>query len=323
MEHAPIVDWALARRVAQWAAGDLPSLTRPQAEQLVADLRVTGRRAGGIAARYLGLDGAGADQVRVVDWAGWGRAVRRMADGAVAELGLRDREPHVLNPLRGAGNGTLAGLGIGMVSRRMLGQFDAFTGSRALYLVAPTILAHERAHGFVPADFRLWIALHEQTHALQFQAAPWLRDHLRALMARLADDDAHPFEALAGLPSARDVTALLVSPGARGDLTALTAAMTFLEGHADHVADRAGRGHIRTIPALRRAFHRPERASVLSRLAGPLSKNAQYRDGLAFCTAVQRSGGRRALAAAFEAPEALPTASEIADPAAWLRRVRG
>ena len=323
MERAPIVDWTLARRAAVAAAGDLPRLARPELHRLVADLRVTARRAGGIAARHLGLDGVGADEIRVVDWAGWGRAVRGMADGAVAELGLQAREPHPLNAVRGVANGLVAGVAIGMASRRMLGQFDAFTGSRALYLVAPTILAHERSHGFVPADFRLWISLHEQTHALQFQAAPWLRGHLRTLMARLAADDAGLLDGLAGWRTSPDLAALLVSPAARPDRAALTAAMTFLEGHADHVADTAGRGHVRTVAALRRAFHRPERPSLLGRLAGPLSKNAQYRDGLAFCRTVHRSGGKRALGLAFESPAALPTAAEIADPPAWLRRVRG
>ncbi|MHA6512667.1 zinc-dependent metalloprotease [Tessaracoccus sp. Z1128] len=323
MEHAPILNWAIARRVASSAAGELPALSRPEAQRLAADLRVTARLAGEVAGRHLGLDSAGASDIRVVDWAGWGRAVRAMADGAVAELGLPARRPAALNALRGVGNGLVAGLAIGAVSRRMLGQYDAFTGSRALYLVAPTIVAHELSHGFVPADFRLWIALHEQTHALQFHAAPWLGDHLRGLMTRLAADDAHLLEGLAGWRSTGDVAALLTSPSARADLASLIATMTFLEGHADHVADQAGRRRIGTVAALRRAFQRPRSRSLLTRLSGSLNKDAQYRDGLAFCTAVHRARGPKGLAAAFAAPDALPGPGEIADPAAWVRRVHG
>lgn len=323
MEHAPIVNWPLAHRAATVTAGPPPRVSRPEAEQLVADLRVTARRAGHLAARYLGLDSAGAEVVAVVDWAGWGRAVRSMTAGAVAELGLPARAPHPLNAIRGVANGLAAGVALGVVSRRMLGQYDAFTGTRALYLVAPTVVAHERSHSFVPRDFRLWIALHEQTHALQFQAAPWLRDHLRSLMARLAADDATLLDALAGWRSTGEASALLTSSAGRADLTALTAAMTFLEGHADHVSDRAGRGQVKTVAALRRAFQRPTSTGLLSRLAGSLSKNAQYRDGLAFCTAVYRSRGKQALARAFESAEALPTPSEITDPAAWVSRVHG
>ncbi len=31
-----------------------------------------------------------------------------------------------------------------------------------------------------PDDFALWVCVHEQTHALQFAAAPWLAGHLRS-----------------------------------------------------------------------------------------------------------------------------------------------
>ena len=37
-------------------------------------------------------------------------------------------------------------------------------------------------------DFRLWVALHEQTHALQFAVAPWLAGHLRARMETILAD---------------------------------------------------------------------------------------------------------------------------------------
>lgn len=322
MEHRPLVSWGLARRVAVVAEGRPPRLTRPELERLVADLRITARRAGCLAAAHVGLDGGGARDIRVVDRPGWIRAARRMADGVVADLGLTERPAHLFNGARAAGNGLVVGVALGALSRRMLGQYDAFTGDDALYLVAPTIVEHERSRGFVPADFRLWIALHEQAHALQFRLAPWLRDHLRVLMLRLAADETRLADGLTGWLATRDAAALLTSPPARADLARLTATMTFLEGHADHVADSAGRGHVRTVAALRRAFQRPE-GSLISRLSRSLDKGAQYRDGLAFCRTVQAQRGRRALTAAFREPAALPTAAEIADPPAWLARVDG
>ena len=72
---------------------------------------------------------------------------------------------------------------------------------------------------------------------------------------------------------------------------------------------------------LRRAFHRTP--GTLSRIAGVFDKGAQYRNGLEFCTQVTRKGGRKALRDAFLAPQTLPRPDEIADPPAWLRRMRG
>ena len=36
----------------------------------------------------------------------------------------------------------------------------------------------ERELNVEPEDFRLWVCLHEQTHRVQFAAAPWLRHHM-------------------------------------------------------------------------------------------------------------------------------------------------
>lgn len=322
MEYRPVVSWGLARRAAVLTEGRPPRLSRPELEQLVADLRVNARRAGGIAAAHLRVDGGAARDIRVVDRPGWARAARRMMDALSDELDLPERPDRPLTPLRAAGNGMLAGLVLGALGRRMLGQYDAFTGTGALYLVAPTIVEHEQRHGFLPADFRLWIALHEQTHALQFRLAPWLRDHVRALMTRLAEDEASLIDGLAGWRANGDLAALVTSPPARADLERLTATMTFLEGHADHVADTAGRRHIPTVRALRAAFHRPE-ATLVARLSKSFDKGAQYRDGLEFCRQVRSRRGALALSAAFGSPDTLPTAAEIADPSLWIARVHG
>lgn len=172
MSYAPSINWSLALALGGTGSRGLPEVDSRQVQQLVADLRVTARRAGELAAARLGVDSPGASRISVVDWAGWGRAVRSMIEATVHELDLPRRPAGPLNRVRGAGNAVLLGSGLRMASRRLLGQFDAYTGSDTLYLVAPTIVAHERSHGFVPSDFRLWVALHEQTHALQFRAAP-------------------------------------------------------------------------------------------------------------------------------------------------------
>ena len=74
--------------------------------------------------------------------------------------------------------GAQAGAILGYVSRRVLGQFDVFLppdDEGLIYFVGPNLDrggAHVR---LVPSDFRLWVAIHEVTHRVQFSAAPWLK----------------------------------------------------------------------------------------------------------------------------------------------------
>lgn len=304
VDYAPTLRWDTALRVARASGGSLPEISRRDLEQLVADLRVKGRIAGEIAANFAGVDGVGASEIRVVDWAGWTRAARRMADGAFETLGLPSRPDGVLTSARGVLNGVLAGLAMGRVAPLLLGQYDAFTGDNALYLIAPTILQHERTRGFNPGDFRLWVALHEQAHAVQFHRAPWLREYLS--------------ERIRGIVSRETKAA-----GERAAMAEIRTAMTFLEGHADHVSDVAARAKIKSVRELRKAFIRPERTGLLGRLSATFDKASQYRDGLAFCQEIALKKGSDALLMALESPESLPTAKEIANPRDWLARVHG
>ena len=322
MDRAPDIDWRLAARVSSLRADDLPRLDRHDLTRLVADLRVRSRGAGEIAAEHMGVDSVGAGRIRVVDWVGWGRAAGEMLESTVAELGLPRRPDGALTRLRATGNGVVAGLAVRFAGRRLLGQYDAYSGSDTLYLVAPSIVSHEQRFGFVPADFRLWVALHEQTHALQFRLAPWLRDHIRAAAVTVMAAESSPLSGITDWARGGDLSTVLLGGANAETLGGLSATMSFLEGHADYVADTAGRRHIRTVARLRRHFTRGE-ATGLARLVQALDKSAQYREGLAFCRAVAGRARPAALQAAFVEPANLPTAAEIADPAAWITRVHG
>ena len=80
------------------------------------------------------------------------------------------------------------GLLLGYLARRVLGQYDlALLGREPvetgkLYFVEPNIRATERALVLPRDDFRTWLALHETTHAFEFEAHPWLRDHFNGLL---------------------------------------------------------------------------------------------------------------------------------------------
>ena len=60
--------------------------------------------------------------------------------------------------------------------------------------------------------------------------------------------------------------------------------------------------------------------SLVSRLLGLEMKMAQYRRGKAFCDEVVRSGGIRALNAAWRSPDDLPTVEELDSPEEWVKR---
>ena len=62
---------------------------------------------------------------------------------------------------------------------------------------------------------------------------------------------------------------------------------------------------------------------LLRRLLGLEAKMRQYRDGAVFVREVQDKVGVDGFNAVWTSPETLPTALEITDPAAWVRRVHG
>ena len=63
-----------------------------------------------------------------------------------------------------------------VIANRILGQFDPFVDPTRLLLVAPNVVSVERQLGVDPADFRLWVCLHEETHRFQFGTRPLAAD---------------------------------------------------------------------------------------------------------------------------------------------------
>jgi coenzyme F420 biosynthesis associated uncharacterized protein len=327
----PAVDWDLAARLAARAVRSGPAATRAQREDVVAALRDAAAPAAGHVARITRLtpvDDAPPD-VRVVDRASWARANVQALRGLSARVGVRGERG-----LRGtAGAGQLAAV-LGLLSGSVLGQFDPWSGRGTLLLVAPNVLAVERALAVDHADFRLWVTLHEQTHALQFAAAPWLADHLASRLRVLLDDEAAADRRPA--PASRPRSLLdLVDPRQRVVLDEVGAVMALLEGHADVTMDAVGRSVVPSVRRIRRRFEArrdgaggtgaaPGVAGLRRALRSVLGmdvKLAQYRDGAAFVRGVRRRVGIDGLNAVWSSAAALPSAAEIADPAAWVRRV--
>lgn len=344
-EGGDIIDWAAAGDIAARLVPAGPAASAQERSQLVEQLRASAGVAAEHVARISGLrpaDGrspAEASRVLVVDRPGWARAnVEVMA--AMTE-GLRVGAA-VPAAARLAAAGELGGV-LALLSTKVLGQFDPFSAGAdrpgRLLLVAPTVLEIERALTADPADFRLWVALHEQTHALQFAAAPWLAGHLRAATGELMADLGRQHTLVEALRRAwgtlrgvRELGALAVlSPAQRAAFDEVGATMALLEGHADVTMDEVGPSVVRSVRSIRRSFEGRRDAgaqagglaAVVRKLLGMDLKLAQYRQGAAFVRAVRQQAGRDALDAVWTGPDALPRAAEIADPSAWVRRVHG
>lgn len=353
------VDWYAAARLAGRVAAPGPVADRATLVELVSGLRTAAATAARHVVGATGMTPAdgrapeGVSRVVVVDRPGWARANADMFAVMAKPLTVRRDGSAVQVPdaARLAAAAQVGGV-LGLLSGKVIGQYDPFTAAPGepgrLLLVAPNVLATERRLGVDGPDFRLWVALHEQTHALQFAAAPWLAGHVQArsgeLLADLAelapDADRRP-----SLPRLEDLLSSLtraLSGGEGGVLALLTprqrelfdevsAVMALLEGHADVMMDEVGPSVVPTVGAIRRAFERRRdesaRATGLERLVrralGLDLKLAQYRDGARFVRAVRARVGLDGLNAVWTGPDALPSAREIADPAAWVRRVHG
>ena len=300
---------------------------------------------------HLGLPLPGVvERHAVVDRAQWARA------NIVTFEQLIDRlEPHLR---ASSGNGGVAagmarlanrflttqqlGFLLGYLGSRVLGQYDiallsAESRPGKLLFVEENIRATAAALGVPASDFRTWIVLHEATHAFEFEANGWLRPYLRDLLERqLAGvlDQARSLQA-GGLgelirrvrEAHENPLAAFLSPEQRRLFEETQRVMSLLEGFSDWVMDEVGGQVLPDVTSIRTRFEarRSQRRGtfdrIVARLTGLDLKLEQYRRGERFVAGVASAGGRPAVTALWSGAEALPSDAEMADPAAWVRRV--
>lgn len=348
-EH--LVDWRLAQTIAVGLAGHdagAGPFGQAQLDSACGD-------ALSLVTDYTGLRPSGPlPAPELVDRAEWARLGVRSLRELSGELEVRIADGIRLpGPLGGAARslaglaaGTEAGIAVGYGARKVLGQYDiGLVGDERpprLVFVGPNLAA---AHGQLGEDAELflrWIAIHETTHSIQFGSVPWLRSHLVELLNRLIKgasdrlDQASLGEAARRLfradPRATiravmrgELPGLLAGPHQRQTLDHLQAAMSVIEGYAEHVMDAAAEGRDPGYARLRgsleaRRASRGGLAEVIARLLGLEMKMRQYRLGKAFCDAVAAEAGVEALNGVWDGPEALPSIAELEHPADWLRR---
>jgi coenzyme F420 biosynthesis associated uncharacterized protein len=353
---ADAIDWAAAVRAGQRLAPTGPEVSPDQARSAVDDLQQYSARAELIVRDTTGLGSClPVQRAQIVDRPHWIAATAEGMAELTAPLAARLASKLEQAPRAKAAAGAQLGVILSFLSGRVLGQYDplfpasegtADGGSATpgrLLLVAPNIIKVERELRADPADFRMWVCLHESTHRLQFTAVPWLRDHFKNLVAefgRAADTD--PGELLSRLVGAitgrhgrrvPDSTGksswieTIQTPEQRAIFDRLMALMTVLEGHADHVMDAVGPSVIPTVGAIRESFtarRKRGRGSfdrVLRSLLGMDMKLAQYVKGAAFVSAVVEEVGMAAFNTIWTSPETLPSRAETTDPHGWIARV--
>ena len=350
-----LVDWERAERVARGRLRSAPG--RLSAAQLEAAAPAYERHMALVVPlleRRLGAPLPGVvERHAVVSRSGWAMANIGTFQALIGHL-----EPHLM-PRRddaslragvaAAANRMLStgqvGFLLGYLGTRVLGQYDIALLSaeqapgRLLY-VEENIRATARALRVPVDDFRLWVCLHETTHAFEMEAHTWLRPYIRERLERqvvlFAEETrrlqlrgvghlAKRWRAAAAEGSVRG----FLNPEQRGLFREIQLVMSLMEGFSDWVMDEVGADVLPDVAAIRRRFEakRSQRRRgldrIMARVTGMDLKLEQYRRGERFVAGVHRIGGESAIGHLWDGPETLPTDEEMDDPARWIERVMG
>ena len=352
-----LVDWAGAERVAvdrlKTVPGSLSAAELRATEPLYAAAmeRIVPRLSEALGTALPGI----VERSAVVDRAGWVHANIATFAQLIGQL-----EAELLDQVMPTGGGlakaTMA-LANRWVTTRQLGFLLGYMGSKVLGQYDLALLSAEATPGKllfveenvrqtaaildVPLEpFRTWIALHETTHAFEFEAHPWLRPYLAERLERqlrLFGREASSLgrEALRSLgrairgdnDGAEHWIERLMTSEQRTLFREMQAVMSLLEGFSDYVMDEVGRDLVPGVERISAKFHERRHARrspferAIMRLTGMDVKLEQYRKGEQFVAAIAAGGGPAALNLLWSGPEALPRPAEIDDPGAWLRRL--
>jgi len=350
-----LVDWATVERLAIGRLDRAPgALTPEELAASEADYAAAMARIVPALSAALGTELPGVvERSGVVDRAGWVRANTASFASLIGKL-----EGDLLDQVMPPGGGLpvaamalanrwittrqLAVL-LGFMGQRVLGQYDlALLSAEAapgrLLFVEENIRGTAKALGVPLGPFRTWIALHETTHAFEFEAHPWLRPYLASRLERqlkLFGRDVREMgrEAIRGLGRAlrgegggEHWIERLMTDEQRSLFRETQAVMSLLEGFSDYVMDEVGAALVPDVEQLRARFderraRRTPFERAMLRLTGMDLKLEQYKKGEIFVRAIADARGPAAFVRLWDGPESLPREGEIEEPQRWIARV--
>ena len=351
-----LLNWAWARRIAvkmAQAGETVPWGSPADRERAREDYAGHVDRAMELVAEYTGIELPPARaQVYVFDRAEWVDA--NLAQFELMFAPLDEAYAGTLARMKGAttvgafGQAMLSGqmgLLLGYLGQRVLGQYDLSLLGREpvtegrLYFVEPNMASLVRRYHLPGEEFRAWIALHEVTHAFEFEGHPWVREYMNSLLTdylrSLAEDlfGNRPGGALGtfagrikdNLSASGHMLELMMSPEQRAAFQQLQALMALMEGYSNHVMQRVGTVHLKDHEVLRstfesRARNRGAGERLFIKLTGLDVKLEQYALGERFCQQVVDARGIDFLNRVWEGPQHLPTLEEINNPERWVAR---
>lgn len=241
--------------------------------------------------------------------------------------------------------GIQAGVALGTLATGVLGSYDLplpLAEEGHVDIILPAVDAFATKYGLDGRETRLWAALHESAHRIQFEALSGVGGHFFALfhnyVAALDVDLSGAFERLQSL----DITSpdrlrdameeqgffgLLDSPATQQALARVQRFLAMLEAFADRAVEAAAvrlstGSRIAEAMARRRADPTPGE-KMFQRFVGLEILPEHVREADLFCKGVLAASSWQALLAMWDDPENLPTDQELAEPVSWLARVGG
>jgi len=323
-----LLDWDEVRRVTASRLGS-PAQSRSSLESAARGYRAMAAALEGPMLDFVGglPRGVSLPQFEALDRQGWldlnVGILRRVID-PVLEHG---RMPNsVLVEVGRSGLNHYVALMLAFLGRRVLGQYDPqLLGTEpvgaGLYLVETNVEEWGRTANLPGEDLRRWLILHEMTHAWQFSAHPWLRQHMEGAMRVLLESTARQAS-----PVGRIASFAGVLPTQWRTMRQMQGTMSLIEGYSNLVMNKLGSTLLPGFQALEEAYrarssHKGPLEVLILKLTGMDLKLQQYRRGEAFANAIYEAHGIQALNRAWEGPDRMPRLEELGNPERWYRRV--